>query len=348
MGIPTLITITGTVRNVTGPLSGRLVFASSTLVRDNTTNDVMTPDDVVAVVGADGELSVQVPATDDPNFSPTGWTWEVRPHFPNWKTPFSVAIPYDSPNGMIDLSDLVEIPPNGDGELYALINHTHAGGGGGGDLDPASTVVSETTYGQSATAGNATTYARGNHTHGTPALPTAAAIGAATSAHTHSGIYDPAGAAEAAATASASALASHEADTTAVHGIANTASLILEGDARLTDARTPTTHSHTAAQISDATATGRSVLTAADAAAARTAIGAGTSNLTLGTTGSTAAAGDAPASAITAHEAAANPHPNYTSIYYWNGSSYDLVAAAAVYVGGTGPSSPVNGDVWFP
>ena len=39
-----------------------------------------------------------------------------------------------------------------------------------------------------------------------------------------------------------------------------------------------TSHTHTATQISDSTATGRSVLTAADAAAARTAIGAGTSS----------------------------------------------------------------------
>ena len=52
------------------------------------------------------------------------------------------------------------------------------------------------------------------------------------------------------------------------------------------------THSHTASQISDSTATGRAVLQAADAAAARAAIGAGTSNLTLGTTNTTAKAGD--------------------------------------------------------
>ena len=55
-----------------------------------------------------------------------------------------------------------------------------------------------------------------------------------------------------------------------------------------------TSHTHTATQISDSTATGRSVLTATDAATARAAIGAGTgsSNLTLGVTGSTAKAGD--------------------------------------------------------
>ncbi|WP_067819474.1 hypothetical protein [Nocardia inohanensis] len=44
-------------------------------------------------------------------------------------------------------------------------------------------------------------------------------------------------------------------------------------DPRLTDARTPTTHTHTVAQISDATAFGRTLLTVADAAATRTAIG---------------------------------------------------------------------------
>ena len=58
------------------------------------------------------------------------------------------------------------------------------------------------------------------------------------------------------------------------------------------DTKANTSHTHTAANISDSTATGRSVLTAADAAAARTAIGAGTSNLALGTTNTTAKAGD--------------------------------------------------------
>lgn len=51
-------------------------------------------------------------------------------------------------------------------------------------------------------------------------------------------------------------------------------------------------HTHTAVQISDSTSVGRSVLTAASAAAARTAIGAGTSDLAIGTTGATAMAGN--------------------------------------------------------
>lgn len=69
----------------------------------------------------------------------------------------------------------------------------------------------------------------------------------------------------------------------------------------------PASHTHTAAQISDATATGRSVVTAADASAARTAIGAGTSNLVIGTTAGTAAdagaVGDTNANFVTTFEA---------------------------------------------
>lgn len=53
-------------------------------------------------------------------------------------------------------------------------------------------------------------------------------------------------------------------------GLADTA--IQGSDSRLTDARTPTAHTHIATEISDSTATGRSLLTAANAAAAQSAI----------------------------------------------------------------------------
>ncbi|XTZ18186.1 hypothetical protein ACQSSU_12830 [Micromonospora echinospora] len=60
----------------------------------------------------------------------------------------------------------------------------------------------------------------------------------------------------------------------------------------------------TAADVGDATAVGRSVLTAADATAARTAIGAGTSNLAIGSSGTTAAAGNHTHPGLTADQAA--------------------------------------------
>lgn len=68
-----------------------------------------------------------------------------------------------------------------------------------------------------------------------------------------SSVYDAAGAAAAAQAAAAadatSKVAAHEIDTLAVHGIADTSTLVLTGDARMSDARTPTAHaaSHAAA-----------------------------------------------------------------------------------------------------
>lgn len=77
-------------------------------------------------------------------------------------------------------------------------------GGGGGT--PGDTVITETTYGQAESAGVATEFSRADHTHGTPALPTPADIGA-----------------DATGTA-ASAVASHAAGT-GVHAIAATTGL---------------------------------------------------------------------------------------------------------------------------
>lgn len=55
------------------------------------------------------------------------------------------------------------------------------------------------------------------------------------------------------------------------------------------DGKAAKTHAHKASEISDASAVGRGVLTAADAAAARAAIGAGTSSTDTKTAAGTAA-----------------------------------------------------------
>jgi len=66
----------------------------------------------------------------------------------------------------------------------------------------------------------------------------------------------------------------------------------------------PATFTTSSSDITDATAVGVDLLTASDAAAARAAIGAGTSDLELGTTSSTAAAGDHTHAGLTADQAA--------------------------------------------
>ncbi|WP_212718910.1 hypothetical protein, partial [Blastococcus sp. CCUG 61487] len=144
-------------------------------------------------------------------------------------------------------------------------------------------------------------------------------------------------------------------------------------DPRLSDARPPTAHGHAVADLSDSTTVGRSVLTAADAAAARTAIGAGTSNLAIGTTSTTAKAGDysppADAAAGTASmrtlgtgatQAAAGNDSRITGAAAASGvegvKTHDGTAGGGTrptgfarvrWVGGTTrPTNMVTGDVW--
>lgn len=60
------------------------------------------------------------------------------------------------------------------GEVLTVTLAASGGGGGGGT--PASSVVSETSFGQSPAVGTSTDYARGDHTHGTPAVPAHSAL----------------------------------------------------------------------------------------------------------------------------------------------------------------------------
>lgn len=76
-------------------------------------------------------------------------------------------------------------------------------------------------------------------------------------------------------------------------GFGTTEGTACEGDdARLSDSRTPLAHNQASSTISDSTEAGRAILTAADAAAQRAAMGAGTSSLELGETSATAYRGD--------------------------------------------------------
>ena len=79
-----------------------------------------------------------------------------------------------------------------------------------------------------------------------------------------------------------------KASTTHTHSIADTTNL-----QTTLDSKADSVHTHTVSQLSDATTAGRTLITAADATAQRTALGLGSAaTLTVGTTAGTVAAGD--------------------------------------------------------
>lgn len=112
-----------------------------------------------ATLGASGQFTLgPVLATDADGFSPSGWTYRVDEDCTGQPPrSYNISLPASSPT--VSLSDLVEVSAS-DGTVVLTPGGT-----------PSSTVVAETTYGQASTAGVATAYSRGDHTHGTPALP---------------------------------------------------------------------------------------------------------------------------------------------------------------------------------
>lgn len=79
-----------------------------------------------------------------------------------------------------------------------------------------------------------------------------------------------------------------------------TGTAVVTADSRLSDARTPTAHTHPASGISDSTVAGRAMVTAADAPAQRTALGLGTAATTAASSYATTAQGAKADSALQA------------------------------------------------
>jgi hypothetical protein len=126
MATPTLVTVQGTYLKLDGTAeTGSVRFESQTFARHSASDDVVSPGALTATLDASGDVTLVVPATDDPAWSPVGWTYRVTMQLSGVRREFDAAIPYDTPGGVLDLSDLLPAQP-ADGELYAAYAHTHA------------------------------------------------------------------------------------------------------------------------------------------------------------------------------------------------------------------------------
>jgi hypothetical protein len=112
-------------------------------------------------VGASGSFTPRaVLPNDAEGFTPEGWTYRLDQNLTG-ETPRSYNVLIPASAGSVDLSTLVEV------EASTGIVVSVPGGHG----TPSDTVTAETNYGLAASAGVSTDYARGDHTHGSPALP---------------------------------------------------------------------------------------------------------------------------------------------------------------------------------
>jgi hypothetical protein len=123
MARPTLVTITGTLLRPDGtPDAGRISFYSPVLVRDSVTDDTMTPGLISDALDVSGNVSITVPATTDPAWSPSAWTYAVTMDLASGRRVFAASVPHGSPT--LEFSDLLPAQPSG-GTLYAAYGHVH-------------------------------------------------------------------------------------------------------------------------------------------------------------------------------------------------------------------------------
>lgn len=200
VGVETVIVSSG--KPLTRPdgqfIKGRLIFTGPDLAT--------IPEDDLTFGGAavahleDGAFTVALIANDATGINPSGGTYKVESDFtnaPNWVR--HISLPKDSPSVMLadvlvpdpvagtytvlknpdTIGDVVVSGTPAAGQVPMATSETTAtwqdpptGGDGSGGGTPSSSVAAETSYGQASGAGVASTYSRGDHTHGTPAAPT--------------------------------------------------------------------------------------------------------------------------------------------------------------------------------
>lgn len=275
-------TLTGSYALPDGnPASGHIEIIPSAKVVIDLDGNVILSGRVKVPLDDEGSFSVDLPATDDATLNPTGFGYTVvtKLHHGGGISPATFQLPA-SPS-TVDMSDVTPVLPSSllptyrDEAIAAAEEAAESATAADTSADAAAASAS-TASGHATTASAAATTATTQATNaaGSASAATGSASAAATSATAADASADvaadsaaaastsagaAAGSATAAATSATAAeaaadqvtgdVATHAADTTNVHGIVDTSALVLTNDARLTNARTPTAHTHPAGEV---------------------------------------------------------------------------------------------------
>lgn len=99
-------------------------------IRDSVDNVLLGPGPSDWIDFSNGQASITLPDPHDPGIAPQGWTPVVEVDTDVFRAKYPVEIPEGSASTTITNPVPAVEPPNV--QTYALVNHTHEGGGGGG------------------------------------------------------------------------------------------------------------------------------------------------------------------------------------------------------------------------
>jgi len=114
-------TITGTFQifPAGAPGVGSVVFSNTNWLFSTSDDTIIAPFEAQATLDGAGEFSIVLPATDDPQWTPQGWTYGVTITVSGSTLSGSLAVPSDG--GDIDISDSFVPEAPSAGASYILI-----------------------------------------------------------------------------------------------------------------------------------------------------------------------------------------------------------------------------------
>jgi len=121
MPTPTLVTVTG---NFDPDASVSVLrFKIPVTLRYQLGVDMITPSTIQANIQPDGSFSVQVYATNDPNWAPVDWAYDIVLLGQDLRQYYQVQVDYHTTN--VAFSSLLPLAAASDQRLYAAVGHTH-------------------------------------------------------------------------------------------------------------------------------------------------------------------------------------------------------------------------------
>lgn len=113
------VTVGGQFVDVSGAaIAGQVKFTPRTIVTDPVANQIIIPKTITVDLDANGAFTVVLPATDDTDVSPTGFTYRVEEAFTGGRT-YDITLPA-SPSTQ-NLADMVPAVPSGSTEANTYV-----------------------------------------------------------------------------------------------------------------------------------------------------------------------------------------------------------------------------------
>jgi hypothetical protein len=177
MAMPTTITVKGKYLKLDGtPESGTVQFFSKVYVLHSEDATAVVPSEVKVYLDETGSFEVDLPASNDPNWTPVGWVYRIILRLSGDYSIFQTVIPHDAPGGEIYMTELLPAQA-GNNSLYASYSHTHQGYVQESNVDAIVADAIEDTVGPTidakvaeAVAGIGDDFAPINHTHAASAI----------------------------------------------------------------------------------------------------------------------------------------------------------------------------------